>query len=248
MKMNLHDKILKHVKNKYGVEPSHLWMKYPEYEVLRHLDTNKWFGIFLNKPGEDIVFGFRVNDVLLHDLLLQQDGYSVCYHMPKQSWLSVSLDGRISYKDVIKWIDLSFMSTASSQMILKFRSPKSWIIPSNPAIFDICREFRFVDELTWTSSKGMKAGDTVYVYVSAPVSAIMFKCEVIDTGLPFTVFDVDGKPRVIDIMKIRKVGEYSSLDFPLDDLRSKYDVRFIRGPRGVPRGLQEALESKFKSC
>ena len=53
------------------------------------------------------------------------------------------------------------------------------MIPSNPAHYDVIGAFDQADEIDWKQGAGIKKGDTVYLYVGAPVSAILFKCLVI---------------------------------------------------------------------
>jgi hypothetical protein len=60
----------------------------------------------------------------------------------------------------------------------------SWIIPSNPAMYDSDAAFHELTEITWSETgPGIQTGDTVYIYLSSPVSAIGTKCRVVATGL-----------------------------------------------------------------
>ena len=61
--------------------------------------------------------------------------------------------------------------------------PKEWIIPSNPKYFDIVHAFDHVDEINWKQGAGIKKGDTVFMYVGAPVSAVLYKCRVMTCSL-----------------------------------------------------------------
>lgn len=61
----------------------------------------------------------------------------------------------------------------------------SWIIPSNPEMYDSDAAFRELTEITWSETgPGIQIGDTVYIYLSSPISAIGTKCLVVATGLP----------------------------------------------------------------
>ena len=44
-------------------------------------------------------------------------------------------------------------------------------------------------------------GDTVYIYAAAPVSAILYKCKVTETGIPYDY--QDGSLTSKALMKIR---------------------------------------------
>jgi hypothetical protein len=81
------------------------------------------------------------------------------------------------------------MATASAKKKQKIRPPKEWIIPANPKYYDIVHAFDDTDEITWKQGAGIKTGDTVFMYVGAPVSAILYKCEVTETDIPYKYQD-----------------------------------------------------------
>ena len=63
----------------------------------------------------------------------------------------------------------------------------SWIIPSNPKMFDTLGAFRTLPFVYWAHRlKSIEIGDIVYIYLSAPVSCIVFKCQVIETDVTFS--------------------------------------------------------------
>ena len=57
----------------------------------------------------------------------------------------------------------------------KIRPAKEWLIPSNPRYYDIIRAFEERDEIEWKQGAGVREGDTVFMYVGAPVSAVLYK-------------------------------------------------------------------------
>ena len=73
------------------------------------------------------------------------------------------------------------------------------------------------------------------MYVGAPVSAVMYKCKVIETGIPCRY-----ENRYITIkalMKIRLQKRYETDRFTFDVLKAKYGIYAVRGPRGIPDSL-----------
>lgn len=60
-----------------------------------------------------------------------------------------------------------------------------WIIPANPATFDVNSAFLHREEIDWSEAANayLEAGDRVFLYQVAPVSAITHSCEVIRTGI-----------------------------------------------------------------
>ncbi|MDO5132159.1 MAG: MmcQ protein, partial [Eubacteriales bacterium] len=115
-----------------------------------------------------------------------------------------------------------------------------WIIPSNPAYFDIVHAFDNTDEINWKQGAGIKKGDTVFMYVGAPVSAVLYKCRVTGTDIPYTGHHE--KLTIRALMRIRLQKRYDPDRFTFDILKSKYGIYAVRGPRGIPNSLSEALK------
>ena len=111
-------------------------------------------------------------------MLIREEGIFPGYHMNKLYWISVLLDGTVSEQRVYDLIETSFLATASAKKKEKMRPPKEWIIPANPKYYDIEHAFDDIKEIDWKQGAGIKKGDTVFMYVGAPVSAILFKCKV----------------------------------------------------------------------
>ncbi len=162
------------------------------------------------------------------------------YHMNKRGWISVLLDGTVSYEDVCGMIDEGYMATAFKSKREKFRPPKEWIIPANPKYYDIEHAFDNEDEINWKQGSGIKAGDTVFMYVAAPVSAILYKCKVTETDIPYKYSDENLTIKAL--MKIKLLKRYKPDKFTFDVLKDEYGIYAIRGPRGITNSLSEALK------
>ena len=193
-------------------------------------------------PGADYVdvINLKVDDMFFRDMIIQEDGIMPAYHMNKLHWITVRLDGTVPEERVFDLIGMSFMATASAKKKEKLRPPKEWVIPSNPKYFDIIHAFDHADEINWKQGSGIKVGDTVFMYVGAPVSAILYKCKVTETGIPY-----HGHHKEINIkalMKIRLQKRYSTDKFTFDVLKKEYGIYAVRGPRGVPNSLSAALK------
>ena len=79
----------------------------------------------------------------------------------------------------------------------------------------------------------------VFLYVAAPISAILYKCRVTKTDIPFRYND--GKVQMKALMKIKLQKRYPRDRFTFDVLRSEYGIYAVRGPRGIPESLSRAL-------
>ncbi len=105
---------------KYCVEPDYPWIKSPNFEVFRHYNNQKWFALIMDIPRNKIglqgdkkldVVNFKCDPVLIGSLL-SEPGIFPAYHMNKEKWITVALDGTVS-DDIIKMLlDISYDATA----------------------------------------------------------------------------------------------------------------------------------------
>lgn len=247
--MMLREEIFQYVKEKYRIEPDYPFSTYPGFPVLRHEDNRKWFALIMDVPREKLglkgaeyvdIMNVKLGDPMLVDMLVQRPGYFYGYHITRSSWISVLLDGTVPFEEICQWIDESYAVTASRRKKQKIRPPREWIVPANPKYYDIEHAFDSVREIDWKQGRGIKAGDTVYLYAAAPVSAILYKCKVMETDIPCDYSD--GMLTITALMKIKLQKRYQPIRFPLKKLKEEYGIYGVRGPRGVSDLLSEALE------
>lgn len=116
----MREKILKWALDTYGAQPQYLWARYPDYAVLRHENNGKWFALVggvkrsaLGLENDGIV---DIVDVKCEpdeiDFLSQQPGFFHGYHMNKNHWLTILLDGSVPLETVCSFIEHSFELTA----------------------------------------------------------------------------------------------------------------------------------------
>ena len=247
--MSTREKLLAYARKKYKVSPEHLWVRYPNYAVLRHGDNQKWFALFMDIPGGRLglesgetveIVDLKMGDPLLADLLVRQPGFFRGYHISRGNWISVLLDGSVPFEELCRWLEESYLATASKETRQRLRPPKDWIIPANPSYYDVEAAFAQAEEINWKQGRGIKAGDTVFMYVAAPVSAILYKCKVTRTDIP-TYFD-NGEVRMKSLMRIKLLKRYPPDRFTFDVLGKEYGIFAVRGPRGIPDSLKKALK------
>ena len=105
----------------YNVSPDHPWMRYPNYDVFRHEDNQKWFALIMNitpdklgLPGTDFLDVVNLkSDPSLIRMLLYESGFYPAYHMNKTSWITIVLDNSVSNEKIKNLLDLSYEATAS---------------------------------------------------------------------------------------------------------------------------------------
>lgn len=119
------DRVIKHIKTEYGVEPEFLWPeKYPSYCVFRHGDNRKWFalvatiaarslGIEGARLGDDNVeiINLKFDKNQTYDFAETSDHIFPAYHMNKNNWITVVLDGGLSDEMVFELISKSYLLT-----------------------------------------------------------------------------------------------------------------------------------------
>ncbi|MDO4617120.1 MAG: MmcQ/YjbR family DNA-binding protein [Lachnospiraceae bacterium] len=247
------EEVLTYIKEKYDLEKVHVFPKYPDYYVVRHHDSKKWFVLFmeverkklgLTGSGSVQCINVKADPDFIH-FVAGTPGYLPGYHMNHKSWMTLLLDGSVSGKEIRNCIDNSFFLTATDAEKRRYGllEPKEWLIPANPKYYDIVGAFEADDEIIWKQgSKKMEVGDIAYMYVAVPWSAILYRCEITETNLPWNGFSehVD----IERVMKIKKLHQYGKDEFTLQKLAAEYDVRTVRGPRGVPEKLSGELFRK----
>lgn len=109
--------IYDYVEQQYGTKPEYLWKDHPTDAVLRH-ENGKWFAVFMNVGKEKLGLpGIEKVDIMnvkctpeLVGMLIQTDGVLPGYHMNKEHWISVLLDGTVRDASVLDLLDMSYDS------------------------------------------------------------------------------------------------------------------------------------------
>ena len=78
------------------------------------------------------------------------------------------------------------------------------------------------------------------MYVGAPVSAVLYKCKVMETNIPYQY--QDRNLTIKALMKIQLLKRYAPEQFTFEVLKSEYGIFAVRGPRCIPDSLSTALE------
>lgn len=111
--------VFAYAKQQYGTEPDYPWMD--TNAVLRHADNKKWYAVILEVRREKLgldgdgmldVLNVKCDPILIGSLRLKP-GFHPAYHMNKDKWLTIRLDGSVSPAEIQDLIDLSFRLTSS---------------------------------------------------------------------------------------------------------------------------------------
>ena len=82
-------------------------------------------------------------------------------------------------------------------------------------------------------------GDVVCLYVTAPVSAVLYRCEATEVNIPYH-YD-DGNVHMNHVIRLKKLDQYNPSFLPFEKLKA-YGIGAVRGPRRMPHSLICELE------
>ena len=128
--MNRED-IIEYIKEKYGVEPEHLWDKYPNYIVFRNPETRKRFWIIMDVDNSKLQVWWEwktdvldvKSDTWMIEYLKTQWWYRPAYHMNKENRISLLLWKLSTKEDTIKTlIDISYKFSCKNRKKLLWLS------------------------------------------------------------------------------------------------------------------------------
>lgn len=109
--------ILEYIKDFYGVEVEYLWESTPENGALRNPNNKKWFAVLLgslpkSKLGiksdeKSDVLNLKCDPLFTFTVV---DNVRVFpgFHMNKEHWISVLLDGSMPFEELKGLVDLSY--------------------------------------------------------------------------------------------------------------------------------------------
>lgn len=112
--------VLCYIRDQYGAEPEFLWEGSDNAAAIRHPDTKKWFAALflrmpratLQLPGEDSIDFLNLKcDPMISGSLKDGRHFLSGWHMNKEHWISVVLDGSLPPEEIFPWIDLSWQLT-----------------------------------------------------------------------------------------------------------------------------------------
>ncbi|MCH5352486.1 MAG: MmcQ/YjbR family DNA-binding protein [Acutalibacter sp.] len=247
--ISLRGELLQFAAEHFGTEPDYPWESLPTHAVLRHGDNKKWYALFMSLPksrlglaGEGNIDALNLKcDPVLIGSLRREEGFLPAYHMNRESWITILLDGTVDAEQIFPLLEMSFELTASRRGTRKagFSGPKTWLVPANPKYFDLQKAFSESDTILWKQSSHIAVGDTVFLYVAAPFSAILYQCRALEVNIPYQ-YD-DENVRMSRVMRLQREREFAP-DFLTFEKLKDHGVFAVRGPRSMPDSLLREIE------
>ena len=111
----------KHIFDTYSVEPDHPFKMDDVTCVFRHSDNRKWFALTMSIPyrtlgltdeGNVDILNIKCDPILMGSLR-RKPGFRPAYHMNKDRWITILLDGTAGREDIIPLLALSYDLTAN---------------------------------------------------------------------------------------------------------------------------------------
>ena len=230
------ERIAAYILKQYGDKPEFLWSRYPDYGVFRDKRNGKWYGIIMNIIGTKIGLDkqeYEILDVKADPVtiasLKEEKGFHEAYHMNKEKWLTIVLDGSLDDEIIRAMIDLSHDLVDVSD---------AWLIPANPAYYDVAHCFDEKSSILWKQSSDIHTGDIVYMYVAQPYSAILYKCLCEETDIPYEYQDKNVSMK--RVMRIRLLKRFKEDKYTFEYLNS-LGIKAIRGPRRLNKQISDKL-------
>ncbi|MCI9671367.1 MAG: MmcQ/YjbR family DNA-binding protein [Lawsonibacter sp.] len=113
-------RITQYIQDTFGTEAEYLWADSPGNAVFRHPASKKWYAAMMRvlpeklglPSGEALDIMDIKCDTIMIGSLLSTEGFFPAYHMNKNHWISIVLDGSVSDDQIIPLLELSYDSVA----------------------------------------------------------------------------------------------------------------------------------------
>ena len=124
--------LIEFIFDEYSVEPDYPFLMDDVTCVFRHIDNRKWFGIAMVVPYRTIGISREGNvdivnvkcDPIMTGSLRGKPGFRPAYHMNKDRWITILLDGSAGKEDIAVLLDMSYQMTASKIRMKKEHKQK----------------------------------------------------------------------------------------------------------------------------
>ena len=114
------ERITQYIQAAYGTQAEYLWADSPGNAIFRHSASKKWYAAMMRVLPEKLglaegealdVMDIKCSTIMIGSLLATK-GFLPAYHMNKDHWISIILDGSVSDGQIIPLLELSYDSVA----------------------------------------------------------------------------------------------------------------------------------------
>ena len=114
--------VVEHIKSEYGANPEFLQPDhYPGYAVFRHNNNKKWFALVATISSKSLgqkedktidIINLKFDKNQTYDFAETSDHIFPAYHMNKNNWITIWLDGTLPNGLIFELIKKSYLLSA----------------------------------------------------------------------------------------------------------------------------------------
>lgn len=105
-----------YINENYDALQEYPWEKYPKFTTFKHKNNKKWFALIMEVPYQKLHIDKEgnANVINLKNIpemlggLRKNEGILPAYHMNKEHWITVLLDGTVDKEKICGLIDISY--------------------------------------------------------------------------------------------------------------------------------------------
>lgn len=188
------NRIAKRIANELGQKPEFMFVRFPDFATFRipqcapklercyaaiaYFDQGQYFSPhFRQKSGQMTeILSFKFDPLNDKQIFANKNIYP-SYFIKNKGWAALFLNDSIPDDQIMSLLKKSQQLSAPD---------KYWLIPANPKYFDVIKAFKDHKTITWKQIKNIRTGDIIFMYVGTPFSAILYKCLVLKTNIPYS--------------------------------------------------------------
>ena len=115
--------LIDYIFDEYSIEPDYPFPRDDVSCVFRHTGNRKWFGIAMavpyrtigiNRDGNADILNVKCDPVMMGSLR-GKPGFRPAYHMNKDKWITILLDGSAPKEDITALLAMSYSMTAAKE-------------------------------------------------------------------------------------------------------------------------------------
>lgn len=123
--------LLAFAQEEFSVAPEYLFESSPDAAILRRRDNRKWFALFMTisavklgcRYDEPIrILNVKADPNLIGSLRLC-DGFYPAYHMNKENWITIALEGSVAFDQIAQLLTMSYDLTGKKKTAKRAKKP-----------------------------------------------------------------------------------------------------------------------------
>ena len=163
----------------FGDVPDFPWKDDASAGVFRVSPGGKWYALVMNIDASKLNLSAsgKIDVVNVKaEIRGRTEGVFPAYHMNKKRWATVLLDGTLDDETVFDYVRKSRAAVLPGGVAAARRD---WIVPANVSWFDVPDYIESnADSVAWGSRSRIFPGDTVFLYLTAPLSCVKYELRV----------------------------------------------------------------------